>query len=395
MLNPRFEQTPDSEMKRRQEAILAVMAEKDVDAIVMYSYSDMVAGTLKYAVDITHAYSLAAILCPEGIALFRNGNNTPYDADLPFVSKGEQLPQRIWTHIFLPGITYLTYCYAQAMDYFIKSRGFKRVGWTGYSFLPAPLCQYLIENNPTVEFVDFTAEVDEVRLVKSEWEIERFLRCVDLHDRLIMACRSLIRPRLTAHQLSVEIMDAAAQLGAVEFNTTLINHWRDDVTLDHDTPMLPGDYLWVLVEVAGVGGEWGECARLFRLGEEPEQKYVKICNDLIKIQDAVAAACKPGAIPEEVFLLNNKLLEEYGYNPERRICIHGQTYDIVDLPLFSEGDKKPLKENMFIAIHPAYYAVDGEYKKSPSFNNTDNYLIEKDGARLLSKTPREIITVGI
>ena len=89
-------------------------------------------------------------------------------------------------------------------------------------------------------------------------------------------------------------------------------------------------------------------------------------------------------------------MTEFGYTIEKRLCIHGQTYDIVDLPMFTIGDKKPLKENIFFTIHPTYYtSPDCDFKAGPSFNYTDNYLVKKDGAKLLSKTPREIITIGL
>jgi Xaa-Pro aminopeptidase len=396
MLNPKYEPTADSELNRRHDTILKAMAEKDIDAIVMYNFGDMIAGITKYVAGITHYYPFAALLCAEGIALFKHGVNKSFDADIPFASKGGmRLPVRLWTCPFLPGITYLTNSYSKAISHFIKTRGFKKVGWAGYNYLPASICEYLKEHNPNVEFVDFSDELDDIRLVKSEWEIKQFQRCVDLHDRLIMACQSMIRPYLTAHMLNLEIMDAAAKLGAIEFNTTLMNHWRDGVTLNNDSQLLPGDYIWVLIEVAGVGGEWGECARLFRLGEEPEQKYIDISDNLLRIQDAAATACKPGAIPEDIFNLINKMLTECGYFPERRISIHGQTYDIVDLPLFTEGDKKPLKENMFFANHPTYYTIDGDYRAAPCFNYTDNYLVGKNGSKLLSNSPRKVISISI
>jgi Xaa-Pro aminopeptidase len=396
MLGPSFQPTADSEMQRRHKVILKTMKKKDIDAIIMYNFGDMVAGAFKYATDTSGAYPLAAVLCEEGIAFFRHGGEINYNANIPFVSKGKQLPVRNWTCPFLPGITYLTNRYAEAMTIIIKNHGFNKIGWAGLNYIPANIYSYLIEHNPDVDFVDFTNDIDDIRLVKSEWEIKRIMRCVELHDKLIMACCAMIRPYVTMHMLSLEIMDVAAHLGAVEFNTSLINHWRDGVTMDRNSQMLPGDYVYVLVEVAGVGGEWGECARLFRLGEEPEQKFIDISNNLLKIQDAIAAACKPGAIPEDIFHLSNKMMAECGYYPEKRICIHGQTYDIVDLPLFTVGDKKPLKENMFFTIHPTYYSNGNcDFKNGPCFNFTDNYLVGKEGSRILSRTPREIITIGI
>ena len=396
MLQPRFEPTADFEMKRRQSAILAAMEKQDIDAIVMYNFGDMVAGAFKYATDRSFAYPLAAILSKEGIAYFAQGISKDLNEEQPFVNIGDRLPVSEWSCPFLPGVTYNASKYGEAMTAFIKRHGFKKIGWVGKTFIPASIYEYLLQNNSQVQFVDFTPAMDQIRLVKSPWEIERFLRCVDLHDRLIKACQAMIRPHLTTHMLNLEIMNAAAQLGAVEFNTQLINLWRKDTALGPDEQIQPGDYIWVLIEVAGVGGEWGECARLFRLGEEPEQKWIDISNNLIKIQDAVAAACKPGAIPEEIGALCNRMLREYGYPEERRLCIHGQTYDIVDLPLFTPGDKTPLEENVFFTIHPTYYSsAECNFKLGPVFNHTDDFLVTAEGAKILSKTPRGIITVGV
>jgi len=266
----------------------------------------------------------------------------------------------------------------------------------GYAYLPSALIDYLRDNNPGVKFVNFTDELDDIRLVKSAWEIERFQRCVDLHDRLMLACQSMIRPYLTAHELGLSIMDIAARLGATEFNTLLMTHWRDDQVLSHNAQIMPGDYIWVLIEVAGVGGEWGEVARTFRVGMEPEKIWVERSNNILAIQDAVAKACKPGAIPEDMLKLTNKMLKEFGYPEEKRFCMHGQTYDIVDLPFFIMGDKKPLKENMFFTIHPTYYTGTAlNFIETMRFNYTDNYLVKKDGAQLLSHTPRKFITIPI
>ena len=396
MLNARYEPVADFEMKRRQQAVLKVMEEKGVDALVLCNFSDMVAGPLKYFVDKTNAYTMSAILSKDGIVIYLSAFDNPPDQDPVFRPMGEALPVALCTAPYLPGITFNNHRYAAAMTYYIKKCGFKRIGWGGFSYVPAHMYKYLLENNPGVEFVDFTEEVNAIRLVKSEWEIGRMLKCVDIHDRLAMACYHFIRPNLTPHMLNLELMDAAAKMGSVEFNTGLIRHWRTidgkDVDLGLDTQMKRGDYIWVLMEVTGTDGEWGEVARLYRLGEEPEQRFVDICNNLLNVQHTVAKACVPGAVAEDIFVLNNKMLADYGYPIEERLCIHGQTYDIVDLPLFVEGDKTVLQENMFFTIHPAYQSGPRCFD-APYINFTDNFLVKEGGAVRLNKTEQKIFVV--
>ena len=398
MLNAKYEPTATSEMRRRQDAVLKSMAGKGIDAIIACNFGDMVAGPFKYLTDRSHYYTMAMIMSPEGIVIYYSRFENPPDKKLVFEPNGEALPIALWSAPYVPGIYYNKDRFAEAMTHYIKSRGLKKVGWVGFSYIPANIYQYLISNNPGVEFVDFTDDLDDIRLVKSEYEISRFARVVDMHDRLERAIHGMIRRQITPHALNLEMMHTAAKIGAVEFNTGLMRHWRNidgkDVDLGLVTPLEVGDYLWVLIEVAGVNGEWGEIARLYRLGEEPEQKYLDISNNLLKITAAVAKACVPGAIPEEVFALNNKLLTDCGYPVEERLCIHGQTYDIVDLPMFTKGDRKPLKENMFFTIHPGYQSSPGSFD-APYMNYTDNYLVKPGGAVRLNKIPMEIFTIGI
>lgn len=395
MLNALHTPTPDAEIRRRQDLILKVMADHHVDAAVMYNSGDMCGGVFKWATDVAHYYSMAGILCKDCVAIFRSGNECAVDAQIPLVKKGElQLPHRVWSCPYVHGASFNAYRFGEAMAYFIRQKGFRKIGWVGMTYISASVYKYLTENLPEVDFVDLTGDVDDVRLVKSPCELEGYLRSVDLHDRLIQFCTASIRPYLTLHMLDGEIMSKAAELGAVEFNTSLIRAWRGERALGPHEQFLPGDYIYVLIEVAASGGEWAECSRLFRLGMEPEQKWVDISDKLIEMQQKVAAKCVPGAIPEEVFEYCKQLQVEAGFYPELRMCIHGQGVDIVDLPIFTAGDKKPLKEGMFIAIHPAWQnSADGW--GAPYLTYTDNFLVEKDGAHRLSKTPQKIIVVGL
>ncbi|MEY8336537.1 M24 family metallopeptidase [Lachnospiraceae bacterium 62-35] len=394
MLNPFHKSTSDSELKRRQDLILSVMDEHHVDAAVMYNSGDMVGGPFKWATDFSHYYSMAAILCKECVAIFRSGNERQADEDIPVVSKGLRLPERVWSCPYVHGAAFNSDRFGEAMAYFIRSHNYRKIGWVGLNYISASVYKYLTENLTDVEFVDLTPAVDEVRLVKSPEELEGYLESVDLHDRLIQYCTATIRPGLTIRELNLEILFQAALLGAVEFNTSLIRGWREERALDPDEQLLAGDYIYILVEVAAKGGEWAECARLFRLGAAPDKKWIDIADKLAEMQQKVADRCVPGAIAEEVFEYCKQLQIEAGYYPELRMCIHGQGVDIVDLPIFTKGDKTVLKEGMFIAIHPAWQNSP-EGWGAPYLSYTDNFLVEKQGARRLSKAPQEIITVGI
>jgi len=380
----------DSEMKRRQQTVLKAMEKAGIDCIIMHKFGDRFGATMRYLTDVVGGYPPSAIMSKEGLCIFQMGPSS--NADLPELKVvGDKLPEGVWRYPGLPNTQFLIDAVPDAMTRYIKKHNFKKIGWVGLQFIPASIYKYLTANLSGVEFVDFTTPVDEIRRVKSPYEIERWMKTVELHDRLVAALPAMLRPGITPLELGLEIDALSAKLGCIEFQNRVINFARGDqfFSLSMHEDFAIGDYVFVLVEVAGPGGEWGECGRIFSLGVEPNEHWKQVAKNINAIQDAVAAACKPGGIPQEIFRMSNKMLKEFGYPEEKRIHSHGQTYDIVDLPLFVEGDLAPLLENEFVTIHPGAVA--------PPFimNHTDNYLIEKNGARLLNKTPREIIPVPV
>ncbi|MBQ1384908.1 MAG: M24 family metallopeptidase [Firmicutes bacterium] len=395
MLNAVHMPVPDAELRRRQDLALSVMEKNGVDAVIMFTWGDMVAGPIKWLSGVAHYYSLGAVMDKECFAIFRSGDEYPIDADMPVVKKGEtQLPHRVWSCAYVPGMTHAVESFGKAMEIYIRKRGFKKLGWFGLNYINAAIYKYLTENLKDLEFVDLTAAMDEVRLVKGEYEMERYKHVVYIHDRLLDFCYASLRPNMTNRMLDREVLNKAMEMGCVEFNTSLIRSWRGDRALGVDEQYQIGDYVYMLIEVAGPSGEWGEIARLFRIGMEPEKIWVERSDKLLEMQKKVAKACVPGAVAEEVFEYCKKLQAEAGFFPESRMCIHGQGVDIVDLPTFTPGDKTVLKEGMFIAIHPAW-AHEAKGSVAPYFSYTDNFVIEKDGAHLLNKTPQKIFTVEV
>lgn len=392
MLNPVTTKVVKPELKKRQEAVLKVMEENGIEALILHNSGDMFGGQYRWLTDMTRYYPPTAIFCKEGIAFFQHGDVMPIDEDLEFVDKGGACKIRNWTTPHIPSITYLQDETAKAMQFFITKQGFKKIGYCGMSFIPTSISRYLEKTLPEVQFVDFTDEVDKLMIVKSEYDIDRMMKCVDIHDKLVDSVKNFMRPnRYTCLTLNLEIMKQAMDLGAIEFNTHRICAWRNGRVLDYNNEYFQkGDYFYILVEVAAVDGEWGECGRLYRLGEEPEQKYVDAARKLLEIRKACQKAMVPGAIPEDIWHMANQMRKDLGWREEKRLFAHGQGYNIVERPMFTDKDTEPLVENTFLAIHPVFYDENGIF-----FDFTDNYLVTPEGALRLSKTPEEIITVTV
>ena len=242
-----------------------------------------------------------------------------------------------------------------------------------------------------MEIVDFSDQMDYVKAVKSPYEIELWKKCVKLHDELMSCVQTVVKPGLTEKQVSNKFRAIADEMDCAELNLLLgTDPVRPRISSYPYQNAIIGknDYFMLLIEVAAAGGVWGELGRNIKLGDPPSDAYLKATEDQIEVMDKTAAMMKPGVKVSDVSVALNKMLTDKGYDAELRICSHGQGYDIVDRPVFVKEETMVLKENMFIAHHPntARGGVVGY--------NCDNYLITKDGAKLLSKTPRGIIHIN-
>jgi len=87
--------------------------------------------------------------------------------------------------------------------------------------------------------------------------------------------------------------------------------------------------------------------------------------------------------------LYNDRLREMGMPIEDRICIHGQGYDLVEMPGFGEEDETILEENMFIAIHPGVY-LPGSKEHGTC---CEDFLITPEGAVNQYTLNQELIVI--
>jgi len=135
-------------------------------------------------------------------------------------------------------------------------------------------------------------------------------------------------------------------------------------------------------------GFWGECARVFCLGTPPPA-LEQTARLAFEMQEYLASLIVPGAIPSELFGKYCARLIENGFPAERRFVCHGQGYDVVESPFIRPENHTPLEAGAFIAIHPSMY----DPANGTGCFVCDNYLLQDDGAKLLNKSPRNIIRV--
>jgi len=384
--------TDMGEMQRRWKVTLEAMAKEGIDCLVLGQAEGICPGASIYLTDmLPYNYPAYFLFSKDGIGFFGLGPfggklAVPYD----FVTENITVPS-------IPGTSYAAKWFPEEMTKVIKKFGYKKIGWCGMYNIPAGIYKYLTENLANVEFCDFSDTMDHIKAVKSPYELKLWGDCVKLHDNLMAAVPAIMQSGRTERDFCRRLRNIADDMGCTQMNIMVGAHPTRPRQLPYGAQgrhgagqgrmMEKGDYVQLLIEVAAAENVWAECGRVFAIGTDVSPIMQKALADQIKVQDYVAQLSVPGAKASDVFLKMNEMLNSMGYRSEKRFCVHGQGYEIVDRPMWVAEETMVLQENMFFASHPS---ADND---QVLFNNCDNYVVEKGGSRRLSKTPREIVII--
>jgi Xaa-Pro aminopeptidase len=393
-------------MRRRWDALIADMECENIDCLFMYSTDRIYSAYLRYVTDCpTGLYPLSGLFSKRGVSIVGHGvKGLPlYPPPVEKQQKGQYqyYAGGIRQHDFIkdmigvpacPTTSYVPDMWPEAVAELIKKYGYKRIGLVGMNIIPVGFVNYFAKHMPELEFVDATLLVDKRKSVKSSYEIEQAKECVWTIDELMAAAPSVMKVGQSVREVGRKLRGLAGGFDCMDMNIMLgkhptmpmFNEWpyTDEDIIGSD------DCVELMVEVSSNMGLWGECARVYSMGEPPAE-LVDTVALAFEMQDYLASLIVPGAIPSEIFEKYSACLVENGFPPERRFCCHGQGYDVVEMPFIRPENYTPLRDNAFIAIHPSMY----DPTRSIGCFVCDNYLITEKGAELMNRMPREIIRV--
>ncbi|MDR1292475.1 MAG: M24 family metallopeptidase [Clostridiales Family XIII bacterium] len=396
----------EKEMRRRWDALIADMDRENIDGLFMYSTDRIYSAYLRYVTDCpTSLYPLSGLFSKQGISIVGHGvKGLPlYPPPVEKQEKGQYqyYAGGIRQHDFIkdmigvpacPTTNYVPEMWPETIAELIRKYGYRRIGLVGLSIIPVAFVNYFSTHMPELELVNATELVDNRKSMKSSYEIGLAEECVWIIDELMAAAPSVMKVGQSVREVGRKLRSLADGFDCMDLNIMLgkhptmpmFNEWAftDEEIIQSD------DCVELMVEVSSNIGFWGECARVYSMGEPPEE-LARTVALAFETQDYLANLIVPGAVPSEIFEKYSARLVENGFPPEKRFCCHGQGYDVVETPFIRPENHTPLKENAFIAIHPSMY---DPTRRTGCFV-CDNYLITKDGAKLMNKTPRNVIRV--
>jgi len=230
------------------------------------------------------------------------------------------------------------------------------------------------------EIVDVTDDVNEMRVIKSPFEIEAMNNLGRIMSEAFDIYEENLKPGVSAWEVAAmaeaHIRGQGGYWGRQKYS---LDERPYTIPTPLDRTLEKDDVILFELVYAGPYGYWCEMTCLYAFGELPEESMRRYETTEKAIEESAKVAV-PGAHKGIVGETSDKVFADAGYNvigAHTRHC-HTIGTDEVDLraPLPPEAE---LRENMVLSYHPATL-LEGDL----AYLISDNFVVAKDGAKRLS-----------
>jgi Xaa-Pro dipeptidase len=239
--------------------------------------------------------------------------------------------------------------------------------------------------------------IDEVRIVKSDYEIGRNVHAcqvVDLgHEKLLETCRPGVQEGAIYGAVTGAMM--AKILSDIPEANIIVSRAVGAVwppSLSHDPHLVPtfgttmehgGPH--VSIVVAQVDGYGVEVERTFFLGAVPEKARAPF-DAMLEARALAYELARPGASTSEIDTAVRSVISDRGYG-DRILHRTGHGFGITghEAPYLAEGYDRELVPGMLISIEPGIY-IPG----LGGFRHSDTVLMTESGCVSLTRAPERL-----
>jgi Xaa-Pro aminopeptidase len=266
-----------------------------------------------------------------------------------------------------------------------------RVGLAPGSLVERGLLDAVRAAAPSVELVDVTGDLIELRLVKDADELRAHRRAAELADLGYAAFVRAARPGRRQFEVVAEVEVALLELGA-EDNFMLIGSGGLDVramTPPSSREIQPGDN--VITELTPrVDGYYTQICRTLVVGQNPSIEQQRSFDVFRRAADAALAMIRPGVTAGEVARAENDVfraagLGEYCGPTFTRVRGHGLGLHFDEMPAILEDEPLVLQAGMVFIPHPNTYNPWAGYMVFG-----DSVVVTPEGCEVLTRTPRDL-----
>lgn len=212
-----------------------------------------------------------------------------------------------------------------------------------------------------ITLVPVTGLVENMRVIKSEEEIELLRRSVGLNEDVFRQIHQDLSPEMTEIEIAIGVETAMLRAGAESPSFSTIVAAGSNSALPHAVPTTQaiGSNCSVTIDMGLVlAGYCSDMTRNFVLGK-PDKHYLNIHRLVRKAQKAGMAAVRAGVTTRDVDRAARKVIADGGYGKNFGHSLgHGVGLGVHEEPRVSAKSRKKLKPGMVITIEPGIYIPD-------------------------------------
>lgn len=231
--------------------------------------------------------------------------------------------------------------------------------------------------------------VEQLRRVKSPEELERIAEAAAITDRAFEHICAFVRPGMTERQIALELEVYMRSNGSVGLAFEPIVASGPNSALPHaqatDRAVQAGEFLKMDFG-ARFGGYCSDMTRTVVVGKASD-KHREIHAAVLAANGAGVEAVREGVVGKDVHAVARAVLDRAGFGGYFTHGLgHGVGLDVHELPSVGARSDDVLPEHAVVTVEPGVY-LEG----FGGVRIEDLVVVEADGARVLSASPRELI----
>lgn len=271
---------------------------------------------------------------------------------------------------------------------YLKEKAFKTVA-IEEDFMTVDAFKNLEKNVPQTNFINGTKMINEIRMIKSEHELELFREACSITDETMMSVIKTIKAGMTEKQINAHILSKFIELGADTYFFMPIVASGVRSSMPHGQPtdkkIENGDFVIIDMGIL-YKGYFSDMTRTVVIGKAT-YKHKEIYNAVLKAQLTATELIRPGMSGNEADKTARDVIEKEGYGKYFGHALGHGFQDGLVLSNDSRGDAI-LKENMVFTIEPGIYI-----ENYGGVRIEDTVVLTKNGCVPLYKTPKELIEI--
>ena len=277
---------------------------------------------------------------------------------------------------------------AEALIKQFKTNDFKKIGFEDQE-ISYGIFKKLSENLPETKFIGISKDLDEIRAVKEEWEIENLKTAQKIAEESLTYTLRLIKPGVSEIEIAAELEYRLKKAGSdgVSFPTIVLFGAR--TSLPHGIPtnkkIQNGEF--VLIDFGCIyKGYSSDMTRTFVLGS-PSKEQKKIYDLVKEAQKLSILAIKARIRAFEVDKIARDFITKAGYG---EFFIHSTGHGvgllIHEFPHLNVKSQEKLLENNVVTIEPGIYI-----KNLGGVRIEDMVIVKENGYENLNNFTKELI----